>query len=633
MIHGFIKGGAAVPEINVGAPKRNVAPITDLIDKAYHEQCAILVFPELCLTSCQAGDLFFSDTLLNDTETALREVIAHTAGKEILVFVGCPIRKNGKLYNCAAAICNGALLGLVPKAHIPADSERGENRWFADGPENTEALTFLGNPVPFGTDLIFSCSLMKEFTVACEIGEDLWAPTPPSCRHTAAGAAIIVNPSAMGEIVGREQYRRLMTESASGRFICAYITAEAGCGESTTDLVYGGHSILAENGKLLAENPPFGGKSLTTAVFDLQHLYHDRMKKQHGGKAHTEIPFRLTPKETDLTGVIEKSPFLPEDDKANPEKKRAICRRMLDIQAKGLAKRLRAAHASGCVIALSGGLDSTLALIVTVRAADLIGMPRSAITSVTMPCFGTTGRTRSNAEELALAFGTSFRCIDIKEAVDIHFRDIGHDPEALTVVYENAQARERTQIIMDIANGTNGLVIGTGDLSELALGWATYNGDHMSNYGVNGGVPKTIVRHLVSYYADLCEEEGNHRLSQVFRDVLATPVSPELLPAKDGEISQKTEDIVGPYELHDFFLYHFVRYGETPDKILREAKAAFVGQFEDAVIEKWLKTFMRRFFTQQFKRSALPDGPKVGSVSFSPRGDWKMPSDAVAWEV
>jgi len=622
MIHGFVKLAAAVPVVSAASPLANVSSMTALIDRAYDEGCAVLVFPELGITSCSAGDLFFSDTLLRDAEAALGDVIAHTAGRKILVFAGCPVIRAGKLYNCAAVFSDGTLLGVVPKSVLSRD----DTRYFSPAPL-TESVTLCGRTVPFGRNLLFACEEMKELVVGCIIGSDPAAP-----GLCAAGASVIANLSAVPETVGRESYRRTLSESVTGQEISALVTANAGETESTTDYVYGGHCIIASNGVILAENPPFGGNSLTTAVADLQHLAHDRLRAVTGTEestACTVVPFSLDRKETELAGVIEKSPFLP----GGEENRKAVCARILDIQARGLAGRIRAAHASGCVIALSGGLDSTLALIVTVRAMDLVGKPRSAITSVTMPCFGTTTRTRSNAEELALAFGTAFRCVDIKEAVDIHFRDIGHNPEELTVVYENAQARERTQIIMDIANGNGGLVIGTGDLSELALGWATYNGDHMSNYGVNGGVPKTLVRHLVAYYADVCEAEGNVRLAEVFRDVLATPVSPELLPAKDGEISQKTEDIVGPYDLHDFFLYHFVRWGETPEKIFREAKAAFAGQFDSAVIEKWLKTFMRRFFTQQFKRSALPDGPKVGSVSLSPRGDWKMPSDAAPWNI
>lgn len=639
MIHGFVKLAAAVPEILVASPLRNVSFITALIDRAYDEKCAVVVFPELCMTSYSCGDLFFTDTLLRDAEKAVGEIVAHTAGKKMLVFVGCPVVANGKLYNCAAVISNGELLGIIPKSNIPNYAEFYEVRHFtpASKIDHCCSIAFCGSYVPFGTEMLFACDEVKELVVGCEICEDMWVSAPPSIRHTAAGATVIVNLSASNEVIGKDRYRRSMVESTSGRQVCAYVYADAGETESTTDIVFSGHCIIAANGTIAAENPPFGGSELTVGVVDLKHLTHDRLRmntyEQKDTGYHLVLPFSLDVTETDIskegTNLIVPRPFIP----GGEGDKKSVCRRILDIQSRGLAKRIRAAHAAGCVIALSGGLDSTLALIVTVRAMDLCGKPRSAITSVTMPCFGTTSRTRSNAEELALEFGTSFRCIDIKEAVDVHFRDIGHDANDLTVVYENAQARERTQIIMDIANSDGSLVIGTGDLSELALGWATYNGDHMSNYGVNGGVPKTLVRHVVSYYADECEACGKNRLCEVLRDVLATPVSPELLPAKDGEISQRTEDIVGPYELHDFFLYHFMRWGETPDKIYREAKAAFAGDFDDATIEKWLKIFMRRFFTQQFKRSALPDGPKVGSVALSPRGDWRMPSDAVPWDV
>lgn len=639
MIHGFVKLAAAVPEISVASPLRNVSSITALIDRAYDEKCAVVVFPELCVTSYSCGDLFFTDTLLHDAEKAVGEIVAYTEGKKMLVFVGCPIVANGKLYNCAAAISNGALLGLVPKSNIPNYAEFYEARHFTSASkiDHCCSVPFCGSYVPFGTEMLFACDEVKELVVGCEICEDMWVSAPPSIRHTAAGATVIVNLSASNEVIGKDRYRRAMVESTSGRQVCAYVYADAGETESTTDIVFSGHCMIAANGTIAAENPPFGGAELTVGIVDLKHLTHDRLRmntyEQKDTGDHLVMPFSLDVTETDIshenTKLIVPRPFIP----GGEGDKKSVCGRILDIQSRGLAKRIRAAHAAGCVIALSGGLDSTLALIVTVRAMDLCGKPRSAITSVTMPCFGTTSRTRSNAEELALEFGTSFRCIDIKEAVDIHFRDIGHDANDLTVVYENAQARERTQIIMDIANRDGSLVIGTGDLSELALGWATYNGDHMSNYGVNGGVPKTLVRHVVSYYADECEASGKTRLCEVLRDVLATPVSPELLPAKDGEISQRTEDIVGPYELHDFFLYHFMRWGETPDKIFREAKAAFAGDFDDATIEKWLKTFMRRFFIQQFKRSALPDGPKVGSVALSPRGDWRMPSDAVPWDV
>ncbi len=618
MKHGFIKLAAAVPEILVAAPTKNVPAITELIDRAYAENVDVLVFPELCVTGATCGDLFFTDSLLENAERAVYLIREHTRGKKMLVFVGTPTRSLGKLYNGAAILSDGRLLGITAKANLSAE----ERRWF----------------VPFeGTRQLYTCEEMPDLRVACEIGTDLWASVPPSVSHTAeGGATVVVNLSAHCETVGAEEYRRLLVNGISGRQIAAYVYAGAGESESTTDTVCSGHVMISANGKMLAENPPFGKRSLVTAVVDLGHLAYDR-RKQTTWKPETldyvTKDFSLALRETDLTGVIDPHPFIPSGAPDDAENRKKTLGRILDIQSHGLAKRIRAAYAKTCVIALSGGLDSTLALIVTARAMDILGRPHSDITAVTLPCFGTTSRTRSNAESMAVEFGTNFRAIDIKEAVDIHFRDIGHDPEDHSVVYENSQARERTQIIMDIANAENGLVIGTGDLSELALGWATYNGDHMSNYGVNGGIPKTLVRHLVSYFADECDANGKPELARVLRDVLATPVSPELLPAKDGEIAQKTEDIVGPYDLHDFFLYHFVRYGETPDKIFREAKAAFAGEFDDETIKKWLNTFLRRFYSQQFKRSALPDGPKVGSVALSPRGDWRMPSDACGWEM
>lgn len=633
MKHGFIKLSAGVPELLVAAPTKNVSNIIDLIDKAYTEGAAVLVLPELCVTAYTAGDLLHTDSLLTNTETALSGITESTRGKKILVFVGLPVRNEGKLYNCAAAICDGEILGVVPKTNIPNYSEFYEARYFTPAPQKNSTVKLCGRTVPFGTKLIFACEDMPSLRVAAEICEDMWVADSPSISHTVAGATVVVNLSASNEIVTKDDYRRMMVRTASGKQVCAYIYADAGESESTTDLVFSGHSMIAVNGTVIAENPPFGSRDLIFGVADLFHIEHDRMKMNtwrtdYSGD-YVTIPFSLDVHETDITGVINRAPFIP----GGESDKKEVCGRILDIQSKGLAKRIKASWAKGCVVALSGGLDSTLALIVAVRAMDMLDRPRSEITTVTMPCFGTTGRTRSNAEQLALGFGTSFRCIDIKEAVDLHFRDIGHNPDDLSVVYENSQARERTQIIMDIANADGSLVIGTGDLSELALGWATYNGDHMSNYGVNGGIPKTLVRHIVSYYADVCDEEGRHLLASVFRDVLATPVSPELLPAKDGEIAQKTEDIVGPYDLHDFYLYHFVRWGETPDKIFREAKSALGDTFDDETIKKWLNIFMKRFYSQQFKRSALPDGPKVGSVALSPRGDWRMPSDACGWEM
>lgn len=637
MKHGFITLSAGVPEVSVAAPTKNAESICRLIDEAYEKNAAVLTLPELSVTGYTCSDLFFSDSLIKSAERAVESIIEHTKGKKMLVFVGVPVSAYGKLYNCAAVISNGELLGLVPKTNIPNYSEFYELRHFTPAPETDSVVRFCGRDVKFGVHQIFSCAEMPSLRVSAEICEDMWVADAPSTHHAMAGATVIVNLSASNETVCKDAYRKMLVTSASGKLICAYVYADAGVGESTTDIVFSGHSMIAQNGALTAETLPFAGEygksRIITSVCDLMHLEHDRRRmntvKPEYAEKYTVTEFSLDIKDTDITGIINPRPFIP----GGREDKKAVCSRITDIQAAGLAKRIRASHAKGCVVALSGGLDSTLALLVTAKAFDMLGLSHKAITTVTMPCFGTTSRTRSNAEIMALELDTSFRCIDIKEAVDIHFRDIGHDPSDLSVVYENSQARERTQIIMDIANADGSLVIGTGDLSELALGWATYNGDHMSNYGVNAGVPKTLVRHIVSYFADEAEESGKESLARVLRDVLATPVSPELLPAKDGEIAQKTEDIVGPYDLHDFYLYHFMRWGETPDKIMREAEAAFADEFDSETIKKWLNIFLRRFYTQQFKRSALPDGPKVGSAALSPRGDWRMPSDADGSEM
>lgn len=637
MKHGFITLSAGVPEVLVAAPAKNAESICRLIDEAYEKNAAVLTLPELSVTGYTCSDLFFSDSLIKSAERAVESIIEHTKDKKMLVFVGVPVSAHGKLYNCAAVISNGELLGLVPKTNIPNYSEFYELRHFTPAPETDSVVRFCGRDVNFGVHQIFSCAEMPSLRVSAEICEDMWVADAPSTHHAMAGATVIVNLSASNETVCKDAYRKMLVSSASGKLICAYVYADAGVGESTTDIVFSGHSMIAQNGAVTAETLPFAGEygksRIITSVCDLMHLEHDRRRmntvKPEYAEKYTVTEFALDIKDTDITGIINPRPFIP----GGREDKKAVCSRITDIQAAGLAKRIRASHAKGCVVALSGGLDSTLALLVTAKAFDMLGMSHKAITTVTMPCFGTTSRTRSNAEIMALELDTSFRCIDIKEAVDIHFRDIGHDPSDLSVVYENSQARERTQIIMDIANADGSLVIGTGDLSELALGWATYNGDHMSNYGVNAGVPKTLVRHIVSYFADEAEEGGKESLARVLRDVLATPVSPELLPAKDGEIAQKTEDIVGPYDLHDFYLYHFMRWGETPDKIMREAEAAFADEFDSETIKKWLNIFLRRFYTQQFKRSALPDGPKVGSAALSPRGDWRMPSDADGSEM
>ncbi|MBQ7922585.1 MAG: NAD(+) synthase [Clostridia bacterium] len=628
MKHGFIKLAAAVPEISVAAPEKNEQEILRCIQEAAEKGVHVLCFPELSLTGCTCGDLFLTDALLDSAEKALFRLVEASTAWDILVFVGVPLRRSDKLYNCAVGFSGGKIWGIVPKVCLSA----ADRRYFAPGEDGRIFLD--GKDYCFG-DYLFTCTNQPALSVGCMIGTEWESADSRLRRITASGATVAVCLGGSPEIVGKEGYRRSLAAAQSGMHTCAIVYSGAGEGESTTDYVFSGHSLIASGGVIITEKRPFTEEKLLCGVVDICHLCHDRRKNAGAENERSAIAvpgvvtFPFPYGETDLTGVLAKRPFIPE----KAEDMRDVCSRILEIQARGLAKRLRASHAKGAVVALSGGLDSTLALIVTVRAMDILARGHEEILSVTMPCFGTTNRTRSNAEELAAELGTSFRCIDIKEAVDLHFRDIGHDAEDHSVVYENAQARERTQIIMDIANRDGSLVIGTGDLSELALGWATYNGDHMSNYGVNGGVPKTLIRYVVSYYADICEEGGKTRLAQVLRDILDTPVSPELLPPKDGDIAQRTEDIVGPYDLHDFFLYHLVRWGETPEKIYREAKAAFAGEFADDVIEKWLRTFLRRFYTQQFKRSALPDGPKVGSVGFSPRGDWQMPSDAVPEDV
>ncbi len=631
MKDGIIKVGAAVPQVAVGSPEKNAAEIITLVREAEGLGIKVLVFPELSVTAYTCADLFLTDELLRKSDAAIAEIARETAECDLVFFVGAPVKCGGKLYNCAVAISRGEVFGVVPKSVIPAYGEFSEGRYFAAPTDRVSVVNVGGGAVMFGTKLLFECAEMPELVIGCEICDDLWAMPPASYKLTSAGATLIANLSANSEIVGREDWRRTLVKSASGAFVCPYVLAGAADGESTTDLVFSGHSIIAENGTVKAENLPFEDKRLISAVVDLKHTARERMKINTFAPAEdaefVKVPFSLMETETDLAGEIDPTPFIPKGEAAD-----ATLARILEIQSRGLAKRLTAARAKTAVIGISGGLDSCLALLVTERAMKHLGRPMTDILCVTMPCYGTTGRTRGNAEKLCEEIGTSFRCVDIAASVAQHFADIGHDAGDHSVVYENSQARERTQIIMDIANGCGGIVVGTGDLSELALGWATYNGDHMSNYGVNGGVPKTLVRHLVSYCADEAERFGKTVLAEVLRDILATPVSPELLPPSEGEIAQKTEELVGPYELHDFFLYRFVRYGEDASKIRRLANAAFDGVYSDEVITAWLKVFMRRFFTQQFKRSALPDGPKVGSVALSPRGDFRMPSDAEVWE-
>ncbi len=627
MKDGFIKVAAGVPRCTVADVKDNTVEIKKLIDKADTAKINLLCLPELCVTGYTCGDLFFSDTLLTSAKNALKEIAEYTAGKYPVVIVGVPLLYSSKLFNCGAVISGGKILGIVPKTYMPNYNEFYEQRQFSSGVfvDKDTTLNICGTAVPFGTELIFSHNEMSDYTFGIEICEDLWAAATPSERLCRGGANIIVNPSASNEVIGKAEYRATLISSTSARLLCGYIYTSSGSGESTQDLVYSGHCLICENGTALTESAPFEEKELTVTEIDLKKLAGERHKNTSfepltGFKTVTFEQKQIT---TEITRSIAKNPFVPTDSGDINSRAEAI----LKIQSYGLKKRLEHTRSKTAVIGISGGLDSTLALLVTVRAMKLLNRPLSDILAVTMPCFGTTSRTRSNSEKLCRLLGVSFKVVNITKAVNQHFADIAQDPQCLDVTYENSQARERTQVLMDIANKTGGMVIGTGDLSELALGWATYNGDHMSMYAVNSSVPKTLVRYIIRHEA----ENAEPALKEVLLDILDTPVSPELLPADEkGEISQKTEDLVGPYELHDFFLYHILRNGESPKKIYRLALIAFNGDYDKETIKHWLTVFIRRFFSQQFKRSCLPDGPKVGSVTLSPRGDWRMPSDASA---
>lgn len=624
MKNGFIRVACASPELRVADCAFNAGKMAEVLKDAMTKRVRLLAFPELSLTGYTCGDLFSQQVLLDGAQKGLRTLLRASVSYETVIVVGMPISAFNKLYNCAVIIQNGKLLGVVPKAHLPNYGEFYERRNFAPAFPGVNSITLCGQTVPFGQKLLFCCDELSEWTFAVEICEDLWVPQPPSVSHALAGATVIVNLSASDEIVGKATYRRQMLQSTSARLLCGYLYADAGNGESTTDMVFAGNSMIAENGTLLAEAPLFSNEMIYTEL-DVQRLVGERRRISTYPAANDEgyqrIPFSITITETTLTRYVAPLPFVPSSSAERAER----CEDILAIQAHGLRKRLLHSGAKTAVLGLSGGLDSTLALLVCARAMKLLNRPVTDIVAVTMPCFGTTARTKGNAELLAEKVGVQLRTIDIAKAVEVHFEDLGHDPKALDVVFENSQARERTQLLMDIANQTDGIVIGTGDLSELALGWATYNGDHMSMYGVNASIPKTLIRHLVRYEADLTADNA---LRHVLLDVLDTPVSPELLPAENGEISQKTEGIVGPYELHDFFLYYSVRWSFTPKKVLRLAEVAFAGTYNRATLLKWMRTFYRCFFSQQFKRSCLPDGPKVGSLTLSPRGDWRMPSDA-----
>lgn len=631
MKDGFVTVAAATPVITVADCNANIQAILECIHQAYRAGAKIIVLPELCITAYTCSDLFWQTELLDRAEDALDDLIDKTREIDALVLVGLPLRAQGKLYNVAAVFHAGELLGFVPKVNLPAYNEFYEARHFAPGQADMGTMSFRGREVPFGTNLLFCCTTMPDLVVAAELCEDLWVPNPPSISHALAGASILCNLSASDEMVGKRTYRESLVSGQSARLIACYIYATAGEGESSTDLVFGGHNIIAENGTILAEASRLHGTSTENtpvlSSIDVSKLAAERRRMSTypatQANSYRRIPFALHKEQTTLIRQFDADPFVPKD----PNLLAHRCEEILSLQALGLKKRLAHTHAQTAVVGISGGLDSTLALLVTARAFDWLGMDRSNILAITMPGFGTTDRTYTNACALVKSLGATLKEVSIKNAVMQHFTDIDHDPAIHDVTYENSQARERTQILMDIANQHNGLVIGTGDLSELALGWATYNGDHMSMYAVNASVPKTLVRHLVRSYAQGCEDK---ELSRILIDVLETPVSPELLPPTDGVISQKTEDLVGPYELHDFFLYQMLRFGFTPAKIYRIACLAFEGRYDTETIKKWLRTFYRRFFAQQFKRSCLPDGPKVGSIAVSPRGDLRMPSDASA---
>ena len=626
MRQGFVKVAAVTPKIGVADVKENARILFRHIKEAEENGAKIIVLPELCLSGYTCNDLFLQELLLRSVKEQLFELAEKTSSVDALIFVGMPLEYNGKLYNVAAALNYGKILGFVPKTYLPNYNEFYEARHFTRGMEQVVEVPLReGLSVPMGTNLMFYCKQMPELRVAAEICEDVWTPEPPSIRHALNGANVIVNLSASDETTGKDLYREELIAGQSARLLCGYVYASAGDGESTQDVVYSGHNIIAEDGRILKKAARFVNETIYSE-FDILKLNAERRRMstyETRDDSYCKVGFSLEIEETKLTRYVDPAPFVP-SSQADRQKR---CDEILMIQSMGLKKRLEHTHCKTVVVGISGGLDSTLALLVTVRAFDLLGMDHKNITAVTMPGFGTTDRTYDNAVNLIKCLGCDFIEVDIKDAVNIHFRDIGQDPSVHDVTYENGQARERTQILMDIANKENGMVIGTGDMSELALGWATYNGDHMSMYAVNCSVPKTLVRHLVQFYADTCNEK---ELEEVLLDVLDTPVSPELLPPTDGEISQKTEDIVGPYELHDFYLYYLLRFGYSPAKIYRLAKIAFAGTYGNEVILKWLKTFCRRFFMQQFKRSCLPDGPKVGTVAVSPRGDLRMPSDACA---
>ncbi len=628
MQYGFIKVCAATPDIRVADVEYNCRNIISDIEKCNAAGVQLAVFPELCVCGYTCGDLFNQSALLNAVQDGLSEIVKSTKGVNTLVFVGAPVIYGGKLFNCAVAVLDGNILGVVSKTFLPNYGEFYERRHFSPAPKECGEVILCGKKAPFGSKLIFRAENNPDFSVACELCEDLWAPDSPSVYHAKAGANIIVNLSCSDETVGKADYRRDLIKMQSAKLVSGYVYSDAGDGESTTDMVFSGHNLIAENGRILNESKLFEN-CLTVSEIDVKMLSGERRRISTGffagddNSGYREISFRTDDKEGEITRRFPRLPFVPDDNGALAERTELI----LSIQAKGLEKRIKHTRSKTAVIGISGGLDSALAFLVTARAFKALKKDTKDIICVSMPGFGTTGKTKNNSSELISALGATAKVIPITDSVLRHFKDIGHDKDELDVTYENAQARTRTLILMDLANKTGGMVIGTGDLSELALGWATYNGDHMSMYGVNCSVPKTLVKHLVKYEADRLGGQAK----TVLYDILNTEISPELLPPdKSGKISQKTEDLIGPYILHDFFLYYAVRWGFEPEKVQFIANKTFKGEFSEEEISKWLKNFYRRFFAQQFKRSCIPDGVKVGSVTLSPRGDWRMPSDAVA---
>lgn len=622
MKDGFIKVAAATPKIKVGDTKYNSRQIIAQIKEAAENKAKIIVLPELCVTAYTCGDLFLQSALIDNAADAVFTIAEETKDLDILIAVGTPIGANNRLYNTAAVIKGGEILGFVTKTHIPNYSEFYEARHFASLKDNT-SVRLRDRDYPLGPKLIFCAEELSELKVGVEICEDLWVTNPPSGYLAENGATIVLNLSASDEVITKSEYRRGLVSSQSARAVCGYVYADAGSGESTTDMVFAGHNIICENGTLLNQSKLFRNEIIYSDI-DVNRIALDRRRMttfdNQFNSGYSKIYFSTTVTETPLTRAFDPQPFVPKDK----DKLKERCELIFTMQAEGLRKRLEHIGCKTVTIGISGGLDSTLALLVAVRAFEMLSLPPKGINAVTMPCFGTTDRTYNNAKRLIGCVGATFKEIPISKSVTMHMEDIGADINNHNTTYENAQARERTQVLMDYSGETGGIVVGTGDLSELALGWATYNGDHMSMYGVNCSIPKTLVRYLVNYVADISGDE----LRATLLDILDTPVSPELLPPEDGEISQETESLVGPYALHDFFLYNFLRFGFSKPKIFRLAKEAFRGEYDEAEISKWLDTFYRRFYQNQFKRSCIPDGPKVGSVTLSPRGDWRMPSDS-----